>query len=75
MTPILIDKRQLLYLKTMLNQQTHHWTKQMLLCLRENNIGWAAQMVKKLEEYELETSWEKITKMEKKSHKSNRKKE
>ena len=61
LTPILIDRRQLLYLKTLLNRPTDDWTRQMLFALQKNNIGWALQIDRKLEEYKLETSWEKIS--------------
>ena len=32
----------------------------MLFTMRKNNMGWAKQIDHKLEEYKLETSWEKI---------------
>ena len=60
LTPILIDRRQLLYLKTLLDRPTNDWTRQILFTLRKNNMGWAKQMEHKLEEYKLETSWEMI---------------
>ena len=63
MTPILIDKRQLNYLKTLLDRPENDWTKQMLLVLKENEIGWAAQMNKTLERYGLEMNWGKIREM------------
>ena len=60
MTDIHIDKRQLLYLKTILDRPTDDWTKQMLLVLKKNDIGWARQINKLLEAYKLETCWEEI---------------
>ena len=60
LTPILIDRRQLLYLKTLIDRPTDDWPRQMLFALRKNNIGWAMQIDRKLEEYKLETIWEKI---------------
>ena len=60
MTPILIDKRQLLYLKTLLDRQMDNWTRQMLLVLKKNDIGWASQINRKLDEYGLDTSWKNI---------------
>ena len=60
MTPILIDRRQLLYLKTLLDRPTNDWTGQMLFVLKKNDLGWARQIDRKLEEYELERSWENI---------------
>ena len=59
MTPIKIDKKQLLYLKTLLNRPEHEWTKQMLLVLKRNGIGRAAQRDKILERYCLESDWKK----------------
>ena len=32
----------------------------MLLILKKNDIGWASQINRKLEEYQLEKSWDKI---------------
>ena len=61
LTPILIDKRQLLYLKTLLDRPNHDWTRQMLFVLKKTDIGWASQINRKLEEYNLEISWEKIS--------------
>ena len=63
LTPIQIDKKQLLYLKTILNRPEHDWTKQMLLVLKRNGIGWAAQIDKMLERYCLESDWQKIAEM------------
>ena len=61
MTPILIDKRQLLYLKTILDRPNDDWTKQMLYTLKNNNIGWASQINTRLKEYGLEETWDKIS--------------
>ena len=60
MTPILIviDRRQLIYLKTLLDRPDHDWTKRMLHVLNQTDIGWASHINKKLIEYSLETSWE-----------------
>ena len=63
LTPILIDKKQLLYLKTLLDRPERDWTKRMLLVLRNNGIGWAAQMDNLLEKYSLEGDWKKIAEM------------
>ena len=41
MTSILIDKRQMLYLKILLNRPEHDWTRQMFECLEKDDIGWA----------------------------------
>ena len=61
MTPIQIDKRQLIYLKTILDRPTEDWTRKMLHILRNLGTGWASQIDKKLEEYNLERSWQKIS--------------
>ena len=70
MTPILIDKRQLNYLKTILDRPNDDWTKQMLYVLRNLGSGWASQIDKRLEEYNLERSWEKISEQPASSWKS-----
>ena len=57
LTPILIDRRQIIYLKTLLNRPDQDWTKQMLHALDKTDIGWASHIKKKLMmEYQLETS-------------------
>ena len=38
-TTILIDKRQLMYLKILLNRPDDDWTKRMFNCLKLDNIG------------------------------------
>ena len=63
-TPILIDNKQLLYLKTLLDKPNDYWTREMLLLLKKDGLGWAAQMERVLERYGLERDWEKIKKME-----------
>ena len=70
LTPILIDRRQLIYLKTLLDRPNKDWTKQMLYTLDKTNIGWASHIKKKLIEYQLETSWENISKEAKNSWKN-----
>ena len=62
-TSILIDKRQLLYLKTLLDKPEQDWYKKMLFCLEKDDIGWPKQINQKLEEYELDYSWEQIKNM------------
>ena len=57
-----IDRIQLLYLHKILLRANDHWTRHMLNTLNEMNIGWAAEMNKKLKEYKLETSWIEIAK-------------
>ena len=61
MTPIQIDRQQLNYLKTIIDRPTDDWTRQMLHVLEDLGTGWASQIEKKLEEYNLEKSWEKIS--------------
>ena len=60
MTSILIDKRQLLYLKKILNKPDENWIKQMFCCLAKDNIGWAKQILKTLAEYEITESIDEI---------------
>ena len=61
-TPILIDKKQLLYLKTLLDKPNDDWTREMLLVLKKDGLGWAAQMERVLERYGLERDWERSRK-------------
>ena len=48
--------------KTLLDKPNHDWTRRMLFVLRKTGIGWASQINRKLDEYGLETSWDKIAK-------------
>ena len=60
MTSILIDKRQLLYLKKILNKPDDNWIKQMFYCLTKDNIGWSKQVLKTLAEYGITESLDEI---------------
>ena len=60
MTSILIDKRQMLYLKTLLDRPTEDWTRIMLDCLNRENIGWVKNMRKTLENYEIDKDFDEI---------------
>ena len=62
-TAVLIDKRQLLYLKTILDRPDDDFPKRMLFCELNDDIGWARQINQKLEEYDLKYSWEQIKAM------------
>ena len=62
LTSVLIDKRQLLYLKHILNRNNEDWLKKMFYCLKEDNIGWAKQIFATLEEYGLNDPLEEIEK-------------
>jgi TPP-dependent trihydroxycyclohexane-1,2-dione (THcHDO) dehydratase len=59
-TSLQVDERQLIYLQRILCKSDDIWTKQTLLQLRKMNIGWAKQIQKKLDEYDLCISWEEI---------------
>ena len=60
MTSILIDKRQLLYLKTILDRPNEDWTKKMLNNLCRDNIGWVKQIKQTLQKYGFEQSFDEI---------------
>ena len=64
-TTILIDKRQLMYLKILLNRPDDDWTKRMFNCLKLDNIGWAKQMNNLLETYEIHDTYDQIRDMTK----------
>ena len=60
MTSILIDKRQMLYLKTILDRPTEDWTRIMIDCLNRENIGWVKNIRKTLENYEIDKDFDEI---------------
>ena len=62
-TSILIDKRQMLYLKNILNKPSDNWTKQIFISLREDDIGWAKQIWQTLEVYGVSATLEEIKEM------------
>ena len=57
-----IDQRQLIYLHKVLQRPEGHWTHHMLITLNEMDIGWSAEMNRKLKAYQLETDWKKVAK-------------
>ena len=63
LTSVLIDKRQLLYLKNILNRENDDWVKKMFNSLQNNNIGWTKQILSILTEYKLDKPLEEIEKM------------
>ena len=62
-TTTLIDKRQMIYLKTILDKPETDWTTLMLKSLENDNIGWAKQVQKTLEMYGLKENWADIRSM------------
>ena len=50
MTSILVDKRQMLYIKKILNKPDDDWLKQMVNFLKKDNIGLTKQIQKTLTE-------------------------
>ena len=46
-----------MYLHKILNREQEHWTKKMLIHLQSENLEWAKNMEKKLNEYQLEPDW------------------
>ena len=65
-----IDQMKFMYLHTILQRENDHWTKKMIYHLRNLNLGWSKDIIKKLEEYNLEQNWEKIKTFTKQSWKS-----
>ena len=57
---IRVRSRQLLYLQKLLLKGDHHWAKETLMLLKQNNTGWAAKIIETLECWGLETDWSKI---------------
>ena len=55
-----IHEKQFLFLQKLLKRNEEHWTKRLLIILFELNIGWSERIIKKLEEYNLETDMNKI---------------
>ena len=62
-TSTLIDKRQMIYLKTLLDKPETDWTALMLKSLENDNIGWSRQINKTLEVYGLDKNWLEIKTM------------
>ena len=62
-TSVLIDKRQLLYLKNILNRESGDWIKKMFNSLQKDNIGWTKQILSTLKEYKLDKPLEQIKEM------------
>ena len=55
-----MDQKQFMYLHKILNRESDHWTKKMLVQLKTLELGWAKYMTEKLMEYQLEQDWENI---------------
>ena len=55
----LIDKKRFMYLHKILIRDKEHWTNKMLYQLREDDLGWSKNIMKKL------TDWETIKKKDK----------
>ena len=60
-----VDKMRFLFLHKIINRPNDHWTNQMLKHLQSLGIGWAKSIHEKLNEYELENDWEKISRKSK----------
>ena len=60
MTSVLIDKRQMLYLKTLLDRPNEDWTKKMFNGLNRDNIGWVRQIKKILEKHGINQTFDEI---------------
>ena len=59
-TSIRIEVKQLLYLHRILLKEDDHWTKTTLLSLKQHECGWAKQISKLLELWELPEDWADI---------------
>ena len=57
---IQVDIKQMIYLHRILSREPNHWTRRIFSTLENLNVGWYAQIKKKLQDYELETDMEKI---------------
>ena len=55
-----VDKKRFMFLHKVLSRENDHWTKQMMLHLQAENLGWAKNITEKLTQYGLETDWEVI---------------
>ena len=53
-------KKQLLYLKHLLQKDNSYWPKDSLYTLRNNDTDWARNIVKTLELWDLEQNWDNI---------------
>ena len=59
-TDIAIKKKQLIYLKHLLQKDNSYWAKDSLYTLRSNDTWWAKNIVKTLEQWDLEQNWDII---------------
>ena len=63
LTSLRIHQRQLIYLQVILKRNESDWCRKMLLSLESNKAGWAKEINKLVEEYDLESSWDDIKSM------------
>ena len=59
-TSIKVDRRQMMYFRKIIERRRDDWVKKTWMLLENDNIGWAKQIKKLLEEYGLPSSWERI---------------
>ena len=59
-TEIRVKQKQLLYLHKILKKGQDNWVRQTLMTLRDNRAGWAKEIIKTLESWQLETEWNNI---------------
>ena len=58
-----IDKKRFIFLHKILNREDNKWALRMMTHLKEQNSGWAKNIVEKLSEYDLTSDWEVIRNM------------
>ena len=55
-----VDQMKFMFLYKILQRETNHWTKKILIHLKNQDLGWAKNIEKKLTDYQLETDWNLI---------------
>ena len=58
-----IDKKRFIFLHKILNREDNKWALKLMIHLKEQNSGWAKNIVEKLSEYNLASDWEFIRNM------------
>ena len=57
---IRVEKKQLLNLQKVLKRDSQHWTRVTLFAIKEQNVGWAKQIMELLANWNLERDWQAI---------------
>ena len=59
-TDVRVEMKQILYLHRLLQKENGYWAKEAVITLKENNVGWAKNIVKTLIKWGLDKEWDEI---------------